>query len=111
MHAFARAAAALAVLAALAGAGRADKPQTASGPGGTVPVSHLLKTHTTALSPGEIDRLIAREQQTAGVKALPLTSDEQFIRRIHLDLTGKLPQPVDILAFMSDKSPGKRGKL
>jgi hypothetical protein len=109
MQAFAKAAAALAVLAALASAARADKPQS-SRPG-TVPVAEWLKASTTALAPGEIDRLIAKEQETAGVKPAPRTTDEQFIRRVHLDLTGKLPKPADILAFIGDKDPAKRGKL
>ncbi len=104
--------AALAVLAVLGSGVQAGKPDQASAVrGGAVPVADWLKAATTPLAAGEIDRLIAREQKAAGVTPAPRTTDEQFIRRVHLDLTGKLPQSADILAFIADKDANKRGKL
>ncbi|MFZ9935973.1 MAG: PSD1 and planctomycete cytochrome C domain-containing protein [Luteolibacter sp.] len=37
--------------------------------------------------------------------------DAAFIRRLTLDLTGLLPEPAEVDAFIADKSPGKREKL
>lgn len=66
---------------------------------------------TQALQAGEIDRLIAAELKSAKIDPAPPTSDEQFIRRVYLDLTGKLPQPSDVNAFAADKDSNKRAKL
>ena len=40
-----------------------------------------------------------------------LTSDEDFVRRIHLDLIGLLPTPDERAQFLADKSPNKRARL
>jgi hypothetical protein len=39
------------------------------------------------------------------------TSDEQFLRRIYLDLAGVLPDPAKVEQFVGDRSPDKRTKL
>jgi len=38
-------------------------------------------------------------------------SDSEFVRRVHLDLTGLLPTAEATRAFLADKSPEKRGRL
>src|SRR4051794_12611120 len=79
---------AIVLLAVLSSTALADKPE--SKPilrGGPIAAGDWLRAATTPLAPGEIDQLIAREQQEAGVTAAPLTTDEQFIRRVHLDVT------------------------
>jgi len=63
------------------------------------------------LAAGEIDQLIAKEQAKQKITPSPVTSDEQFIRRVMLDLTGKLPLPADVTEFVSDKDSQKRVKL
>ena len=40
-----------------------------------------------------------------------LCTDEQFIRRVSLDLTGTLPTPKQVAAFVADKDAKKRDKL
>jgi RNA polymerase sigma factor (sigma-70 family) len=45
---------------------------------------------------------------TAAAKA---TSDEEFIRRISLDLRSKEPTPAEVHFFVANKDPGKRQKL
>jgi len=38
----------------------------------------------------------------------PLTDHEDFLRRVTLDLVGRLPSPAEITAFVLDRSAGKR---
>jgi hypothetical protein len=61
--------------------------------------------------PDEIDRLIAHELQANNITPAPLTTDEQFVRRVTLDLTGHLPVPADVTEFVADRDPNKRAKL
>jgi hypothetical protein len=41
----------------------------------------------------------------------PLTSDEQFVRRVYLDVIGRIPNYDEATAFIKDTSPTKRAKL
>jgi hypothetical protein len=59
----------------------------------------------------ELDQLVARELQAEKVQPAALTTDEQFIRRVTLDLTGELPAPADVTEFAADKDPLKRARL
>jgi hypothetical protein len=61
--------------------------------------------------PAEIDQLIAKELTTAKVEPAALTTDEQFIRRVTLDLTGHIPLPADVTEFVASKDSTKRAKL
>ena len=38
-------------------------------------------------------------------------SDEEFLRRVCLDLTGRLPPPARVRQFVADKSPDKRARV
>jgi len=49
--------------------------------------------------------------QNAGVTPAPPTSDYEFIRRITLDLTGRIPTPDRVTAFIADNSSDKRARL
>jgi hypothetical protein len=60
---------------------------------------------------GEIDRLIAQQLRQLKLESAPLTSDEQFVRRVMLDLTGRLPLPADVTEFVADTDPKKRERL
>jgi hypothetical protein len=63
------------------------------------------------LTSAEVDAALQQLQVKEGIKPAPLTSDEQFVRRVYLDLTGKLPDPAVIKAFVADKSSDKRAHL
>ena len=41
----------------------------------------------------------------------PIISDEGFLRRVSLDLTGRLPEPDAIKQFIADSNPKKRSQL
>ena len=55
-----------------------------------------------------IDDDIFNKLATAGVPAATLTTDEEFFRRINLDLTGRIPSPDDVRGFVTNADPGKR---
>jgi hypothetical protein len=63
------------------------------------------------VKPGEIDALVQKEQKQLKTAPAPLTTDEQFLRRATLDLTGHLPVPADVEEFVDDKDADKRAKL
>ncbi len=43
--------------------------------------------------------------------AAPLAGDADFLRRIHLDLTGAIPTAAEARAFLDDPAPDKRARL
>ena len=53
-----------------------------------------------------IDAVLKRE----GIQPSKQSKDAEFLRRVHLDLTGKIPLPEEVTDFIRDGSPGKRAK-
>jgi len=58
-----------------------------------------------------IDEAIFSRMAKAGVKSAPLSTDAEFVRRIYLDLTSRLPVPSEVRAFLADKDENKRSRL
>lgn len=58
-----------------------------------------------------IDRHLHKLWQQAGVVPAGPCSDEQFLRRVTLDLTGLVPTPAQVRAFLADPAADKRDKL
>lgn len=58
-----------------------------------------------------IDDQIFPAMTAAGVLSAPISGDEEFFRRINLDLTGRIPLPGDVQAFEADSTPNKRSIL
>src|SRR5262249_11780830 len=58
-----------------------------------------------------VDQHAQRKWQQLGLVPSDLCADEQFIRRASLDITGTLPTPAQVAAFLADKDSDKRGKL
>ncbi len=58
-----------------------------------------------------IDRYVFAKMAKDHVPHAGLSTDEEFLRRIYLDLTGRLPEPDVSRKFFVNKSPGKRAKL
>ena len=56
----------------------------------------------------KIDQLVLQELQKKNIKPANLCSDEVFIRRVYLDLTGNIPDPQEVRRFLSDERTGKR---
>jgi len=57
-----------------------------------------------------VDQLLAANPDFTK-KAAPRCSDEEFLRRVYLDLTGCIPTTADARAFLDDKDADKRIKL
>jgi hypothetical protein len=58
-----------------------------------------------------IDQLLAERWQAAGVEPAPLADDANFLRRLHLDLTGVIPHVADVQEFLADENPNKRREV
>ncbi len=58
-----------------------------------------------------IDKQIFGKMLLDGVPHAPLSSDYEFLRRVTLDLTGRIPSPDEMRAFAADQDPAKRDKL
>ena len=58
-----------------------------------------------------IDQHLFGAMAKSGVPHSPLSNDYEFCRRIHLDLTGRIPTPERLLAFVKDGAPDKRDRL
>lgn len=58
-----------------------------------------------------IDDIIFARMAKDNLQSAPLTSDEEFVRRIYLDLTGRIPAAEDVTKFLNDKSATKRDAL
>ena len=63
-------------------------------------------TYTTT-----IDREIFGALETAGVTPAAPITDLEFIRRVSLDLTGRVPRPERVIAFVEDSNAAKREAL
>lgn len=55
-----------------------------------------------------IDDYVLGQLEQRGIDAAPLAPDDEFLRRITLDLTGRIPAPAEIRAFVESGDPNKR---
>jgi len=58
-----------------------------------------------------IDQYIFEKMARDKIPHAPLTTDEEFFRRVHLDLWGRIPNSEDVRKFLKDSDPNKRDKL
>ena len=100
----------------------ADDQQIAQQLKQTTPVQQMAISAPIAQAAAKIDYLVAKGVVKANPERLkkglppitnynPLTSDEQFVRRIYLDVVGRIPNYDETVAFIQDTSPTKRAKL
>jgi uncharacterized protein DUF1549/uncharacterized protein DUF1553 len=64
-----------------------------------------------APQPDSIDSYLWVDMQANGVQPADKTTDWEFIRRVTLDLTGRIPTPARVLSFVADSAPDKRARL
>lgn len=58
-----------------------------------------------------IDQLVGKKLQQLRMYPSEICTDEEFLRRVTLDITGLVPTPEEYEAFMNDPSPDKRSAL
>ena len=75
---------------------------------GTLPRGQKLTADQLA---AHIDKLIAVRLKAEKADASPRASDEEFLRRASLDITGKIPTADRAAAFLDSKESNKRTKL
>ncbi len=82
----------------------------------------MLANATVAQASAAVDRLVAAglvranpERTKGGKKPItgfnPLANDEQFVRRVYLDIVGRIPNYTETTQFIQDSNPNKRAKL
>ncbi|HYR27454.1 MAG TPA: DUF1549 domain-containing protein [Thermoanaerobaculia bacterium] len=63
-----------------------------------LPVANFIDTH------------IGAKLYAARISPAALSGDEEFLRRVMIDLTGAIPTPAEVTAFVNDPSPDKRAR-
>jgi hypothetical protein len=58
-----------------------------------------------------IDDQVFGKIERDGIPHAPMADDREFIRRVTLDLTGRLPSTTDLRDFLADNTPDKRERL
>jgi hypothetical protein len=71
-----------------------------------LPVPAYTFEHKTA-----VDEHTHNKWKQLGLVPSEVCSDEVYVRRVYLDITGSLPMPAQVSAFVNDKDAGKREKL
>jgi Protein of unknown function (DUF1549)/Protein of unknown function (DUF1553) len=66
--------------------------------------------HRSPLPKGLIDSEIFAKASANGIAMAPLAGDEEFLRRVYVDLTGTIPTADEVTAFVADTSADKRAK-
>ena len=61
-------------------------------------------------TPTNTDEHVVAKLSKLGIVPSELSTDEEFLRRVSLDLIGTLPTPTQMIQFVADKSPDKRAK-
>jgi hypothetical protein len=60
---------------------------------------------------GSLDELLVSSWLKAEVKIAPSASDPEFLRRVSLDLIGRVPTLPETRAFLADRGPDRRLRL
>jgi hypothetical protein len=86
---------------------RAESPvqsekQTAVAPGPVLDVPQLA---------ARIDQIIAARWAANGVQPAPLADDAEYLRRIYLDLAGRIPRAFEVREFLDDDATDKRQRV
>src|SRR5438445_12514430 len=55
-----------------------------------------------------IDDAIFGRMAAASIQSAPIASDVEFLRRVTVDLTGRIPTGAEVVAFVFDTNPSKR---
>jgi hypothetical protein len=68
-------------------------------------------TSNAAALAAKIDEHLAKRWPQANVKPAPPADDAEFVRRIYLDLAGRIPTVAETRSFLADKQADRRARL
>lgn len=77
----------------------------------TTPYDHVIDESVYASRSNAIDDFVMAKLKEVRLEPSPPCDDATFLRRVSLDLTGTLPKPEAIDAFLKDADPKKREAL
>jgi hypothetical protein len=60
---------------------------------------------------GEIDAYFEQHWREHKIEPAPPADDAEYLRRVQLDLVGKIPLALEVTAFLDDRDDGKRAAL
>ncbi len=67
---------------------------------------------SSGADPAEVaQRIDSKLEAATGAKLGPAASDEVFLRRVWLDLTGRVPSALEARSFLDDRDPARRVEL
>lgn len=66
---------------------------------------------STRKAAAEIDTILESHWRKVGVAANAPAGDEVFLRRIYLDLAGRIPTHAEAMSFLAETAPNKRERL
>jgi hypothetical protein len=85
---------------------------------GQVAVAVITSPYETQVDPARfaaknnfIDEHVFKKLAELHIEPSDSCTDEQFIRRVHLDTIGTLPTPAEVATFLADKTPDRRTRL
>ena len=77
----------------------------------TVPLSDKLVELASARDESFIDQHVHTMLEQLRLPVSPVADDATLVRRLYLDLTGRLPTPEQARSYLADKNPAKRELL
>ena len=76
--------------------------------GMTLSTTFQMTLREVVVHANQIDRFIQSEFRQHNIQQNPPSTDEQFIRRLYLDVLGRIPSYDEVTAFLNSQDPGKR---
>ncbi len=92
-------------------------PARAGGPTGTearrpeIQTDPVESARDARALAARIDAVLAARWAKAGIRPAAISDDGEFLRRVSLDLVGKIPTAAEARDFLDDPAPGKRAAL
>jgi hypothetical protein len=78
---------------------------------GEAPAADQTRARDAQALANKIDERIAAKWEAAKIAPAPQSDDAEFLRRVHLDIVGRVPMAAEAREFLSDPAPDKRQKL
>src|SRR5260370_18379543 len=76
-----------------------------------VPLGKPITNYPDFPANNYIDTLALARWKKLGIIPSELCTDSEFVRRVHLDLCGRLPTPHEVRAFLADTQADRRTRL